>query len=217
MGVQHTDEQTFNPKIRARLENPFREGVNKFTGAEREPLDPVLNAGGFQERKEFTFVTYEYCAPFRYENFNVELGDESKGAEYNRDGVELDVPPYGAITFVEREPIIAVSVIGSTCCEPGTVYLNCEPCEWKYPRSGLKFRRDGLWGEHTRAYAVQAGITEQYKKCGLFSADFNIPDSYKITIFGHGGFDMEFRDYETNHYDAHLTPRLIRVTVRRPL
>jgi len=46
----------------------------------------------------------------------VELGDKTKGAKYNRDGVELDVPPYGAITFTEEEPIVGVAIIGSSCC-----------------------------------------------------------------------------------------------------
>ena len=215
--IKHqTDELTFNPKVRARIENPFREGKNKFTLEEGESMFPTLDERGFlKPREAFTLVTYEYWAPFKYENFHVELGDQTKGAEYNADGVELDVPPYGAITLVEHEPIVGISVIGSSCCEPGTVYLNCEPCVWKYPRSGVKFRRSGLWGEHTRAYVTEAGISESYKKCGLFSADFSIPESYKVTIMGHGGFDMEPRDYETNHYDAHLTPRIIRVTVKR--
>lgn len=199
---------------RARIENPNRKAPAQFTEDEQE-LMRLAKTGEKQVRKEHTFVTYEYESPFNYANFYVELGDKTKGAEFNWDGVELDVPPYGAITFVEDEPIVGVDVIGSSCCAPGTVYLNCEPVEWKFARSGVKFKATGLWGEHHRFYVWQAGITEQYKKCGLFSAGFSIPDSKKITLFGHGSFDIEQRDYDTNHYDAHLTVRMIRVHVKR--
>jgi hypothetical protein len=198
---------------RAKLQNPKRKpGV--VYDEEREVKNLLMQEDD-QKRKEYYTVTYEYVAPFKYSNFRVELGDEIKGAEYNPDGVELDVPPYGAITFAEDEPIVGVTVIGSSCCAPGTVYLQCEPVEWKYPRTGVKFKADNLWGEHLRAYAWNAGITEQYKKCGLFSAYFSIPESRKVTIMGHGGFDIEQRDYEVNHYDAHITIRIIRVAVKK--
>lgn len=200
---------------RARLENPERLEKNKLTQKEHE-VTRLLDEET-QERKAYQEVTYEYTAPFKYPNFKLELGDQTKGAEFNGDGVELDVPPYGAITFVEDEPIVGVTVIGSACCSPATVYLHCEPVEWKFPRSGVKFKMDNLWGEHLRYYTWASGITEQYKKCGLFSACFSIPDSTKVTIMGHGSFDMEQRDYDTNHYDAHLTPRIIRVTVRKEI
>ena len=200
---------------RARLENPARE-PGRMTELEGE-VRRIVDSGTPQVRRCYQSVTYEYTAPFQYPNFRVELGDTTKGAEYNPDGVELDIPPYGAITFEEEEPIVGVEVIGSSCCSPGTVYLNCEPREWKYPRSGVKFKAEGLWGEHLRAYTWKAGVTEQYKKCGLFSAGFSTPDSRKITIMGHGSFDMEQRDYDTNHYDAHLTVRMIRVLVRREI
>ena len=199
---------------RAKLENPERKGPNQFTEMDLEVLN-IKKSGKTQVRKEYSYVTYEYTAPFNYPNFRVELGDESKGAEINKDGIELDVPPYGAITFVEDEPIVGVEVIGSSCCSPGTVYLHCEPVEWKYPRSGVKFKMDNLWGEHLRLYAVQAGITEQYKKCGLFSACFSIPESKKITLMGNGSFDIEQRDYDTDHYDAHILIRTIRLKIKK--
>ena len=202
---------------RARLQNPERtvqNGAATMTDLELE-VKRAAKAGTLQIRKEYQTVTYEYTAPFNYPNFRVELGDKSKGAEFNPDGVELDVPPYGAITFAETEPIAGVEVIGSSCCEPGTVYLHCEPTEWKYPRSGVKLKMGNLWGEHLRAYTWSSGITEQYKKCGLFGAVFSIPDSSKITLMGHGSFDIEQRDYDTDHYDAHLTVRMIRVRIRR--
>lgn len=198
---------------RAKLQNPERERQQGLTKAEHEVTD--LLDQEIQKREEYPTVTYQYWAPFKYCNFSVELGDTTKGAEYNADGVELDVPPYGAITFVEKEPIVGVTVLGSSCCAPGTVYLHCEPLLWKFPRSGVKFKAENLWGEHLRAYVWSKGIREQYKKCGLFSAYFAIPESSKVTIMGHGAFDIEQRDYDTNHYDAHLTVRMIRVDVRR--
>jgi len=51
----------------------------------------------------------------------------------------------------------------------------------------------------------------------LFSAYFSIPESKKVTIMGHGAFDIEQRDYDANHYDAHITIRMIRVTVKREI
>ena len=203
------------PISRALIENPeHAANPGKTTSSEVE-VKRIMQAGVDQEPIVFKTVTYEYWAPFFYPNFFVELGDTTKGAEYNGDGIELDVPPYGAITFTHDEPIVGVEIIASSCCSPGTVYLNCEPIEWKYARSGLKFKKYGLWGEHLRAYMTAAGVTEEYKKCGLFSAYFSIPDSKKITVMGHGSFDMEKRDYETDHYDAHLTVRAIRVTVKK--
>jgi len=201
---------------RARLVNPERGEKNVMTEKEREVMN-LLKKDEFQKRTEFQIVTYEYVAPFKYPNFKVELGDRTKGAEFNPDGVELDVPPYGAITFVEEEPIVGVSVIASSCCAPATVYLHCEPVEWKYPRTGVKFKSSGHWGEHVRIHVWRAGISEEYKKCGLFSADFSIPDSRKVTIMGHGSFDIEQQDYDKNHYDAHLTVRIIRVHVKRKI
>lgn len=200
---------------RAMLQNPKRI-PGEYCDEENEVYD-LVKQEEYQKRVEYQTVTYEYWAPFKYPNFKVELGEKIKGAEYNYEGVELDVPPYGAITFVEDEPIIGVTVIGSSCCAPGTVYIHCEPLEWKYPRSGVKFKAENLWGEHLRAYTWSAGITEQYKKCGLFSAQFSIPESKKITVMGHGAFDIEQRDYDVNHYDAHITVRAIRVTVKKAL
>ena len=202
---------------RAVIENPHRPEIivgREITEEERE-VGNVIRSEKDQTPLVFKTVTYEYWAPFFYPNFYVELGDQTKGAEVNADGLELDVPPYGAITFTHELPIVGVEVIASSCCSPGTVYLNCEPIVWKYSRTGVKFKRYGLWGEHHRAYMWQAGVTEEYKKCGLFSACFSIPDSNKVTVMGHGSFDMENRDYETDHYDAHLTVRAIRVTVKK--
>ena len=201
---------------RARLSNPERKEKTELTDIEKE-VRKLLESPEIQKRKAYQIVTYEYCAPFKYPNFKVELGDTTKGAEYNRDGVELDVPPYGAITFVEEEPIVGVTVIGSSCCAPGTIYLYCEPVEWKYPRTGVKFKQDNLWGEHIRAWMWKRGVTEQFKKAGLFSAYFSIPESKKVTIMGHGAFDIEQRDLDVNHYDAHIAIRIIRVDVKKPL
>jgi len=72
----------------------------------------------------------------------------------------------------------------------------------------------GLWGEHVRGYAWKAGIDESYKKCGLFSACFSIPHSNKVTVMGHDAFEIEQRDYDVNHHDAHLVLRFFGFTSR---
>ncbi|GAJ19559.1 unnamed protein product, partial [marine sediment metagenome] len=112
----------------------------------------MAESGEPQTVEAFTMVTYEYWAPFNYENVNVELGrvEPNTGAEFNPDGVELDKPPLGAITIVEKEPIIGVTVIGSACIPPGYVLLAAEPLERKYPRTGVKMKIDNLWGQHIR-------------------------------------------------------------------
>ena len=72
----------------------------------------------------YTVKIHEYWAPFNYPNVRVELGRDD---EYNMDGVELDIPPYGAVTIEEDEPIIGVDVIGSACISPGYVILHANP------------------------------------------------------------------------------------------
>jgi len=117
----------------------------KFTEKERE-VSRLAKSKEPQIREVSRTKTYTYWAPFNYPNFCVELGrtDPYVGAEFNTDGVELDVPPYGAITFVEDEPIVGVDVIGSACVPPGFVQVFAEPLEWKYPRTGVKMKVDGL-------------------------------------------------------------------------
>jgi len=126
----------------------------------------------------------QYWAPFNYPNFAVELGREGMGAEFNPDGVELHVPPYGAITFEEDQPIIGVTVIGSACSPPGTVILHAEPIEWKYPRTGVKMKADNLWGEHEHHYPWRSGLTEGWREAGLGSCRFDLPECKKVTLMG---------------------------------
>jgi hypothetical protein len=211
--------------VRAIVKNPAREvegwqhKENRGrTELEREVVTMHEN-GTPQEVIEYVPVVREYWAPFNYDNFCVELGrtDPYVGAEYNTDGVELDVPPYGAITFVEEEPIIGVDVIGSACVPPGYVQLFAEPLEWKYPRTGVKMKVDGLWGEHLRWNLFAAGIDEGWRTAGLSSATFRLPDSKKVTIMAGSDHDIAELDIKNVRHDAHYCIRIIRVTVKRPL
>jgi hypothetical protein len=164
-------------------------------------------------------VVYEYWAPFNYPNIRVELGrtDPYVGAEYNEDGVELDTPPLGAITVVEEEPIVGVTVIGSACVPPGFVIVHAEPLEWKYPRSGVKMRIDDLWGEHIRIEPWKKGVDEGYRHAGMSCAVFELPESKKVTIMGGSQMDVDQRDIQNERHDAHYCLRIIRVTVKRPV
>ena len=133
------------------------------------------------------------------------------------DGVEIDVPPWGAITFVEAEPIIGVTVIGSSCSPPGTVLLHGEPIQWKYPRTGVKMKVQNLWGEHINGWPWREGLTEDWREAGLSSAVFQIPECKKITLMGWS--QMEIGQAEVDYglgHDGHYCVRSVRVTVRLP-
>lgn len=203
---------------RALLRNPLRESgeikPGEFSDLELE-VTRIAENNEAQERTELVPVTYEYYAPFNYPNFCVELGrTEPPGAEFNMDGVELDVPPFGAITFVEEEPIVAVEVIGSACVPPGYVMLHGEPVEWKYPRTGVKMKVDNLWGTHVWGLLWFAGIDEGWRKAGLSSARFATPPCSKITIMA--GSQHEVGKPTPGlppDMDAHYCVRMIRVTV----
>ena len=119
------DTEYQRPKIeRARLVNPERRS-DALTDAEQEVMQ-IAKQRRRQLANRFSLAYRQYDAPFYYSNFRVELGrpwenttnfsqpdmpeekwgkrtDETKagyvGAEFNPDGVELDVPPYGAITL----------------------------------------------------------------------------------------------------------------------
>jgi len=210
---------------RAIVKNPVRdvEGWQHRENRGRTELEREVvtmhKKGTPQEVIEYVPVVREYWAPFNYDNFYVELGrtDPYVGAEYNTDGVELDVPPYGAITFVEDEPIVGVDVIGSACVPPGYVQLFAEPVEWKYPRTGVKMKVDGLWGEHLRWNLYAAGINEGWRTAGLSSASFRLPESKKVTIMAGSSHDIAEMDIKNMRHDAHYCIRIIRVTVERPL
>jgi hypothetical protein len=210
---------------RAIVKNPVRneEGWQHREGRGRTELEHEVvrmhREGTPQQVIEYIPMVREYWAPFNYDNFCVELGrtDPYVGAEYNTDGVELDEPPYGAITFVEDEPIIGVEVIGSACVPPGFIQIFAEPVEWKYPRTGVKMKVDGLWGEHLRWHLFAAGIDEGWRPAGLSSARFALPDSTKVTIMAGSAHDIAEMDIKNMRHDAHYCLRIIRVTVKRPI
>lgn len=202
---------------RAQVKNPWRlNHPTKFSEAEQEVVR-LAKSGDPQKRGAFTTITYEYWAPFNYPNINVELGRTKPyvGAEFNFDGVELDVPPYGAITIAEEEPIVGVTVIGSACSPPGFVLLHAEPVEWKYPRSSVKMRIDNLWGEHIRIDPWRKGIDEGYRDAGMSCAVFELPESNKITIMAGSQMNIDEPDIKNMRHDAHYCIRIIRITVKR--
>jgi hypothetical protein len=236
-----SEEKYTRPNIeRARLANPEREG-QAFTEAEREVIR-IARERIPQKRKAFELAHYQYDAPFFYENFRLELGrpwenatnrstedlpeeqwgimsDELRpgyvGAEFNMDGVELDIPPYGSITFVEDDPIVEVIVIGSACVPPGYVLLFGEPVEWKYPRSGVKMRVDNLWGEHMRIEPWRKGLTDSYRDAGMSYALFRTPPCSKITIMAGSQTTLDAPDFENMRHDAHYCVRHIYVGVQK--
>ena len=214
---------------RALFKNPERDMSipdpwERLTEAERE-VERLADARTPQVREAFTTVTYQYWAPFNYPNIRVELGRGEPdglatkpytGAEFNPDGVELDIPPYGAITVEEEEPIVGVTVIGSACIPPGYVILVAEPVVWKYPRTGVKMKISGLWGQHLRAEPWEKGMDESWRDAGLSAAVFEVPDSRKFTIMAGSTDEVSQLDYENQRFDSHYAVRIIRVTVKRP-
>ena len=199
----HSTPQSFNAGWGWRIpHNPERE-PGKFTEAERE-VTRMAQSKSPQKRQEFITCTYEYAAPFNYPNVKVELGRPGTGVEFNPDGAEIDIYPYGAISIEEEEAIVAVTVIGSGCSNHAHVVLEAEPLVWKYPRTAVRMRRYDLWGMHVRGDAWSKGIVEDWNDAGLSSARFDIPDSKHVIIGGgsHGA-------------DAHYCIRVIRVDVKR--
>ncbi len=228
------------PRIeRARLVNPERK-PGEATELERRKMADAANKVP-QQRRAFQIVHYQYDAPFLYDNFRVELGrpwenatnrlrpDQPEeqwgimteqlksgyvGAEVNQDGVELDVPPHGAITFVEDEPIVEVTVIGSACVQPGYVLLYGEPVVWDYCRSGVKMRAEALWGEHLRWHAWAKGLDESSKHAGLSCAVFRTPPCRKITLMAGSQHVLDGLDFANMRHDAHYAVRHIYVGVQ---
>lgn len=180
--------------------NPARV-MGEFTEAEKE-VDVLAKDKTPQKREVSRVKTYTYWAPFNYENVTVELGRPGTGVEFNIDGAELDIYPYGAITIEEEEPIIAVSVIGSGCSSYGQVWLEAEPIEWKFPRTGVRMMKRDLWGMHIR-YDAWRSTDESWNDAGLSSARFDLPDSRKIIVGG-----------SSQGADPHYCIRIIRVDVK---
>jgi hypothetical protein len=225
---------------RALLANPHRR-PGQWTKEEQQIVATARNKTR-QVRRAFQLAYYQYDAPFFYDNFRVELGrpwenatnrtrgdcpeeqwgivsDQLKpgyvGAEFNQEGVELDVPPYGAITFVEEDPIVEVTVIGSACAPPGYVLLFGEPAEWKYARSGVKMRQEALWGEHLRWHLWSKGFDEGYRDAGLSCAVFRTPPCLKITLMAGSQHTLDALDMRNMRHDAHYAVRHIYVGVQR--
>jgi hypothetical protein len=215
---------------RALFKNPGRDlsiadPWKRLTEAELE-VERLAEAKTPQVREAYQPVVYQYWAPFNYPNVRVELGRGEPdglatkpytGAEYNPDGVELDIPPYGAITAEEEEPIVGVTVIGSACIPPGYVILVAEPVTWKYPRTGVKMKVGGLWGQHLRAEPWARGMDESWRDAGLSAAIFELPESRKFTIMAGSESDVSELDYKNQRFDSHYAVRLIRVTVKRAM
>ena len=158
-----------------------------------------------QQREVSRVKTYTYWAPFNYPNVVLELGRPGTGVEFNGDGAELDIYPYGSITIEEEEPIVAVSVIGSGCSTMSHVWLEAEPVEWKYPRTGIRMMQRDLWGMHVR-YDGFLTTTENWNDAGLSSARFDLPDSRKVFI---GGASLGA--------DPHYCIRIVRVDVKETI
>ncbi len=174
------------------------------TEAEQE-IKKMVAQGTRQTREISRTATYTYWAPFNYENVTVELGRPGTGVEFNGDGAELDIYPYGCITVEEEDPIVSVTVIGSGCSTDGYVILEAEPVVWKYARTGVRMMEKGLWGCHVRGDAWKAGIVEDWNEAGLSSARFDVPESRKVIIGGgsHGA-------------DPHYCVRIIRLEIKQP-
>lgn len=197
---------------RALMRNPNRVSGGKLTDEEKKASpERIYEKGIKQEKDTFQEKIYQYWAPFSYPNIKVELGQPGTGCEFNMDGVELDIPPFGAITIVEDEPIVGVEVIGSACVPPGYVILHGEPVEWKYPRTAVKMKVDNLWGLHLNWVPWAKGVDEGFRSAGLSSTYFAIPECKKITLMG--GSQTE-PDAGAKFHDAHYCFRIIRVTVK---
>ena len=161
-----------------------------------------------------------------------ELGREGTGTGPHPDGMELDIPPFGAVTVEESDPIIGVTVIGSPCIPPGTLLVYGEPLEWKYGRSGVKYKKTDLWGEHLYRWGATPEFEEGNRHAGLCSAHFDLPDCSKVTIMGYGQLDVhqsmlrqqpgrgqqweELYEHPSEDWwnDAHFNVRTVRITVR---
>ena len=214
---------------RVKVHNPERlsqEGPLKTVGLERE-IQRISRENIPQTRITYGVRSYEYQAPFHYPNVNCELGREGTGTGAHPEGMELDIPPFGAVTIEEKEPIIGVTVMGSFCIAPGTILVFGEPLEWKYARAGVKYKQTNLWGEHLYGWGANDRHSEGNRHTGLLSANFDIVDCSKVTIMGYGPIDVHVSfpgkspgtaGETMNDWwnDAHFNILGVRVTVRLP-
>lgn len=214
---------------RVRVHNPNRPSLGQMTAKERE-VQAIAKEGREQTRRVFSERRYEYVAPFRYPNCRCEVGREGTGTGPHPEGMEMDIPPFSALTIEEEEPIIAADVIGSPCIPPGTVLLFGEPLEWNLARPGVRFKVNNLWGEHLYGWGDSHKFDTGNRHSGLVSAHFEMPDCSKITIMGYGQLDPhistsgkgitaanEVIKVETGEEwwnDPHFNIYAVRVTVR---
>jgi len=175
--------------IRTRVHNPERPGLGQMTEKERQ-IARLVEEGVEQKRRVYTLKHYEYVAPFQYPNCRCEVGREGTGTGAHPEGMEMDIPPFAALTIEEEEPIVSVDVIGSPCIPPGTVLLFGEPLEWNLARPGVRYKVNNLWGEHLYGWGDSHKHDTGNRHSGLVSAHFEIPDCGKITILGYGQLDV---------------------------
>jgi hypothetical protein len=174
---------------RVRVHNPERPQPGEMTAKERE-IQSLAAAGTPQQRTVYDLRHYEYRAPFNYANCSCETGRDGTGTGAHPEGMEMDIPPFAALTIEESEPIISVDVIGSPCIPPGTVLLYGEPREWNLARPGVRYKVNNLWGEHLYGWGDSPKFDTGNRHSGLVSAHFEIPDCTKITLMGYGQLDV---------------------------
>ena len=159
-----------------------------------------------QTRRKLVTETYEYDAPFKYDNIRVIRHDmmsrEMHGVEmnmvndYHKEGAsESTGQPGDRIILEEENPIVRLVVMGSACTPPGYIAIECEPItEWRnefeYPE-GLpaRFRIDNLWGMHLRIDALLGDTLDVIPKYAV-DGDFTFPPFSK----GHGEWYKSMKD-----------------------
>ena len=174
---------------RVRIHNPERKKLGEMTAAERG-IKRIVEEGIEQQKISYTIKYYEYRAPFNYSNCLCEIGRDGTGTGAHPEGMEMDIPPFSAVTIEESEPIISVDVIGSPCIPPGTVLLFGEPLEWNLARPGVRYKVNNLWGEHLYGWGDSHKFDTGNRHSGMVSAHFEIPDCGKITVTGYGQLDI---------------------------
>ena len=187
MSVEFKDSKPTPSRVR--IHNPSRPGPGQLTDLENE-IVRMGREGTPQKRKAYSLKYYEYTAPFNYPNCRAELGRKGSGTGPHPEGVELDIPPFGAVTIEEDAPIISVDVIGSPCIAPGTVLLYGQPLEWRFGRAGVRYKVKNLWGEHLYGWGASHHWDTGSRHAGMVSAHFESPDCSKITVMGYGQLDI---------------------------
>ena len=175
--------------VRVRIHNPDRPALGKYTAEERD-IQRKVKEGVEQTAVEYTIRYREYVAPFQYSNCRMEIGREGTGTGAHPEGMEMDIPPFSALTVEEPNPIITVDVVGSPCIPPGTVLLYGEPIEWNLARPGVRYKVNNLWGEHLYGWGDSHKFDTGNRHSGMVSAHFEIPECKKVTVTGYGQLDL---------------------------